>query len=238
MGTPFFLSVIGAARDHVFQGFFVVPRYHPLLLHCLVDALLTKQSGPGGKQYMRFCRILWEKIQVAWRFKPAAGLVSNGGAWLGVFAGRGEEQGEECGAAWREDGEGGWAFYCGGTEALDGDPWVGLVPWVPGDSNRDGGAGAEIARASDDFEPGLEAVKGAEQVPPDWEQKCQDRFAWLGGVTKVCDELFRGQVRGEVNELGAAEIEEFVAGGLFLHPAVEGVLTCVLQAEEGACICS
>ena len=46
------------------------------------------------------------------------------------------------------------------------------------------------------------------------------RREWLDDVSKCCEELFRSQARGEVNELAAAEIAEFVAGGLFLRPVV------------------
>jgi hypothetical protein len=42
--TPFVVSAIGAKRDHIFQGVLILPQFHPLMAHCLVDALLTTQN--------------------------------------------------------------------------------------------------------------------------------------------------------------------------------------------------
>jgi hypothetical protein len=42
--TPFMVWAIGAKRDHIFQGVLILPQFHPLMAHCLVDALLTTQN--------------------------------------------------------------------------------------------------------------------------------------------------------------------------------------------------
>ena len=60
--TPFMVSAIGAKRDHIFQGVLILPQFHPLMAHCLVDALLTTQNMLQGK-YMRFCRYIWLRLK-------------------------------------------------------------------------------------------------------------------------------------------------------------------------------
>ena len=93
VNTPFFLSAIGRACDHVFQGCLVLPRYHPLIAHCLVDALLTRQDMLQ-RCYMCFCRFLFKRLKQAAGKDPTPGWQSCGEfGWVFLLQARGGPKG-------------------------------------------------------------------------------------------------------------------------------------------------